>query len=72
MNEEEFINEMRELDPFWTEGFVPLEVVYEHFKVVVHEMDRLEDIEDDRAQMQAYIDELKEQIDELKKGDRVR
>ena len=72
MNEEEFIDKMRELDPFYSLEPIDLKNLYERYQTIVAEMERLEDIEDDRVQMQAYIDELKEQIDELKKGDRVR
>lgn len=64
MTQEEFIEKMRELDPFYHEKEVPLDILYSHFEVVVEEMERLEDIEDNTIQLKAHIDYLNEKLQE--------
>lgn len=70
MTQEEFIAKMRELDPFHDPDepnkTVSLDLLYDRFNVVVEEMERLEDIEDNTIQMQACIDGLRETIKELR------
>lgn len=66
MTNEELIEKLKKLDPFFYESEIPLEILYEHFEVVVEEMERLEDIEDNTIQMQACIDGLRETIKELR------
>lgn len=65
MSDTEFIKKMRELDPFFHESEIPLDILYLHFETTVEEMERLEDIEDNTIQMQACIDGLRETIEEL-------
>lgn len=67
MSDAEFIEKLKKLDPFFHESDIPLDALYEHFKVTVEEMERLEDIEDNTAVMQACIDGLRETIKELRK-----
>ena len=66
MTSEEFIEKMRKLNPFLHENEIPLENLYENFEIVVEEIERLEDIEDNTIQMQACIDGLRETIKELR------
>lgn len=64
MTQEEFIEKMRELDPFFHESEIPLEILYEHYETIVEEMERLEDIEDNTIQLKAHIDYLNEKLQE--------
>lgn len=71
-DERKFIRKMRKLDPFLQDDKkeLSLDILWDRFNTVVHEMGRLEDIEDDRIQMQAYIDYLKERLEEVKNARR--
>lgn len=72
MTNAEFIKKMRELDPFHDPDepnkTVSLDLLYNRFEIVVEEMERLEDIEDNTIQMQACIDGLRQEIKELKEN----
>ena len=61
MNEQEFIEKMKELDPIFHDGLIDLETLYEHLHTAVREFERLEDLEDTTDEMKAYIDKLQEQ-----------
>lgn len=63
---QEFVGKLIQLDPFYIEDEPTLENLYNHFKTIVAENERLEDIEDDRACMQQCIDELKKENKEQK------
>lgn len=65
MTQEEFINKMRELDPFFHESEIPLEILYEHYEIIVEENERLEDIEDNTIELKAHIDYLNEKLQEV-------
>lgn len=66
MTKEEFVNKMRELDPFHSlkneDEEVSLDRLYDRFVIIVEEMERLEDLEDETIQLKAYIDYLKEKL----------
>lgn len=64
MTQDEFINKMRELDVFFHESEIPLEILYEHYETIVEEMERLEDIEDNTIELKAHIDYLNEKLQE--------
>lgn len=66
MTDAEFIEKLKKLDPFFHESEIPLDILYLHFETTVKEMERLEDIEDNTAQMQFCIDGLRETIEELR------
>ena len=67
VSEEEFLKKIKELDPFLPKA-ATYNILYEHFETCVAEMERLEDIEDDRVQMKLCIEGLEEKINELKKS----
>lgn len=64
----EFAKKMRELDPFHapTDEETPFDVLYERYKTIVAEFERLEDIEDNTIQMKAEIDLHRENIKKIK------
>lgn len=64
----EFVKKMRELDPFnsTTDEKTPYDVLYERYRTIVEEFERLEDIEDNTIQMKAEIDFHRENIKKIK------
>ena len=73
MTQEEFIEKMRELDPFHDPDepskTVSLDLLYDRFNIVVEEMERLEDIEDNTIELKAHIDYLNERLQEAQDVD---
>lgn len=73
MTQEEFIEKIRALDPFHDPDepneTVSLDLLYDRFNIVVEEMERLEDIEDNTIQLKAHIDYLNEKLQEVQNVD---
>lgn len=70
MTEQEFIEKMRKLAPFFNSDTMELETLYWAFETVVNEFCRLEKIEDDTVELWDMIQTLKKENVELKNAAR--
>jgi hypothetical protein len=61
MNEQEFIEKIKEIDPILHDDLIDLDTLYEHILTTVREFERLEDLEDTTVELKAYIEKLQEQ-----------